>query len=223
MHTQASDSKRRPVLGAVFLLHFVAVCLVKLTVYSGEEIWWLSHISLALAGLGLVLRSTLLPAAALTTVLVMHSIWLVDCAAGLSTGAFPIGVTSYVQGADAWVWLGTAHHFYLLPLLLLLQIRRPAYPNYSLLLSAAVYALLTAISRLWLPAEANVNYAFVVEVLRTAPHVAWANGLPPVFYLLVVNVFISVGFFFPTSVFLQRWFGARAPRSECLGVVAGAV
>lgn len=218
----ACDTKTRQVLGILFLLHFVAVCLVKLATFAGEEIWWLSHISLLIAGLGLVIGNTSLPAAALIGVFVLHSLWLIDCAVGLVTGTFPIGVASYIQDADAWAWLATAHHFYLLPLLLILQARQLCYPKHALLLSGLVYGLLTVISRLWLPPEANVNYAFVVEVLRAAPHVAWANELPAALFLIVVNAYVCVGFFFPTSVVLQRWLGRERTVDVCAGSLVNA-
>lgn len=223
MRKPSSNARMRQVLGAVLLLHFVTVCLLKLASFSGEEIGWLSHISLLIAGLGLFTGNPLLPVAALICVFAVHSLWIVDCAVGLVTGAFPIGVASYVDGADGWTWLGTAHHFYLVPLLLALHVRRPGYPKYALLLSGLVYGALTVISRLWLPPEANVNYAFAVEVLRTAPHVVWANGLPPVLFLPVVNALVCGGLFFPTAVWLRRWLGPDAIGDVCSRTVATAV
>lgn len=199
------DDDKERLLGAMMLAHFAVVCGIKIARSVPEEIWWISHISLAIAGGGLLAGSPLLRASALTNVFVLHSVWIVDCVIGLIFNVFPIGVANYMREADTWVWLGTVHHFYLLPVLLALQIRDRAYPVIALGLSAALFCFLTITSHFGLPPQSNVNYAFVIRFVPRNPIVIWANTLPPAGYLLALNVFVSVCIFFPTAVLFRRF------------------
>jgi len=118
-------------IGAALLVHFAVVCAVKAAKGCPEEILWMSHVGLLLAGLGLVGRSTLLVCTALLCILLLHGLWVFDCVAWWMGGSFPLSITSYLEEADAWVWLGTAHHFYLAPLLVVLVLVRRSMPRHS--------------------------------------------------------------------------------------------
>jgi len=119
-------------IGAVLLVHFAAVCAVKVAKGRPEEILWMSHVGLLLAGLGLVGRSALLVCTALLCILLLHALWVFDCVSWWIGGSFPLGITGYLEEADTWVWLGTAHHFYLAPLLVVLVLVRRSMPRHSL-------------------------------------------------------------------------------------------
>ena len=112
-----------PWIGALVSLHFAIVCGIKLQKGIGGDVCWMSHLSLAFTGAGLILRSPPLLSAALIGVLVPHSVWLLDCFGWILFGSFPLGVTAYLESADARTWIATAHHFYLIPLLLFVVLR----------------------------------------------------------------------------------------------------
>ena len=191
-------------LGLLLLANFAALCAIKLARGRGVEIWWMSHVGLLLAGLGLVGRSTLTVAAALTCILLLHAVWLFDCIGWLLFGAFPLGLTGYLEQADLWAWVTTAHHFYLTPLLVVVTIRHGTYPAAAWPAATAVYLVLTLVSRAALSPAQNVNWAFGLEPLIARPLVDRINALPGGVYLLGLNAVVSVVIFLPTVLIMRR-------------------
>jgi hypothetical protein len=199
-------------IGAALLVHFVVVCAVKISSGRGEEILWMSHVGLLMAGLGLVSRSVLMATTALTCVLVLHGLWLLDCLCWWTFGVFPLGATNYLVHADAWDWVATAHHFYLAPLLVVIVLRHRQWPDETLLGATAAYLFLSAISRAVTTPAANINYAFGVLTALDHPLVDLANRLPGSLYMLGLNAFVCALVFGPPALVGQRW--ARRIRSR---------
>ena len=192
-------------LGLLLLADFAIVCVLKAASGKPGEIWWMSHVGLLIAGLGLVCRSTLLICTALISVFVVHSFWLVDCAIWLVTGNFVLGVTKYLEGAELRVWLATTHHFYLIPLLAISVLRRKQCPPMSLLAAMVLFLAVTLVSRVFVAPEQNVNFAFRVETSLDWPILLRFNRLPGPAYVFVLNALVSVAFFLPTFLGLRHW------------------
>ncbi len=198
-----------PWIGSILLVNFAVVCALKIIHGMAGDILWMSHLGLLIAGIGFVRRSTVVVCTALIGIGVFHGIWLVDCLTWLFSGVWPLGVTSYLQGADMSVWAATAHHFYLAPLLVAMVWRHKDCPKVSLVAAIGLFLLLSVLSRAFLTPAENVNYAFRVETDLDWKILEWANNLPAVGYLLMVNVFVSVVFFVPTHAMLWYCCAAR--------------
>ena len=86
----------RPWLGGLILAHYAF--LVALKAHDGllQELWWNSHVTLLLAGVGLLLGRTLLVTTAITACALGHLGWMTDAAIGLTTGTFPLGMAHYL-------------------------------------------------------------------------------------------------------------------------------
>ncbi|MCP4249758.1 MAG: hypothetical protein GY778_22170 [bacterium] len=191
-------------IGLFLLADFAVVCGIKIALGISGEILWMSHMALLLAGLGLAFRSTLAVTTALTAALVLHGIWLFDWACWQISGGFPLGVTNYLADATPWVWIATAHHFYLTPLLVLFIIRHRQYPREALLAAIALFLALTSISRGWLSPTDNINFAFGLSVDLDHPFVHWANRVPGPVYMLGLNLFVALVMLGPTALLLAR-------------------
>ncbi|MDQ7012338.1 MAG: hypothetical protein Q9O74_00405 [Planctomycetota bacterium] len=189
-------------IGIALTIHYILVCVIKIDQGRGDEIWWLCHATLALAAAGFMLRSGTLLGMAFLGVLVPHTLWLTDAAAGAVLGVQCAGVTTYLRHADAATWLSTCHHFYLLPLLWMHRKRLLCRPAETLFGMALVYLLLTAVSRLALPAQGNVNYAHAFfPALEWQPLNA-LNASPWWLYLAALNTAALGLFFLPAMVVL---------------------
>ena len=192
-------------LGLLLLADFAIVCSIKSAYDSGSEIWWMSHVGLLIAGLGFVGRSSMLISTALISIFVLHSLWLVDCLVWLVTDQFVLGVTTYLQDARLGVWVATAHHFYLVPLLLISVLDSRRCPRASFPAAVALFIFLSLISRAFLAPADNVNFAFRVDTSLDWTFLYWINHLPPYTYLFALNAFVSAGFFLPSYIGLRFW------------------
>jgi len=193
----------RRALGGLMLAHFGLIVAVKIATGVAGEILWMSHIGLLLAAVGLLLDSPLLVATALIDVLVLHGLWLTDCIAWMLTGVFPLGITTYLRTAGAATWAATAHHFYLVPLLLGIVRPRAVRTPDTLLAAIAVYLLLTVISRACVQPALNVNFAFGVNFGPQVPLLEWGNRQPGTIYLPLLNAFVAVVMLTPAFIFLR--------------------
>jgi hypothetical protein len=200
-------------IGLILLLQFASVCAIKVAKGIPEEITWMSHVGLLLAGLGLAFDWPRLVTIAFTSIFVLHGVWIVDALLGLVSGHFPLGVTDYLRDADIGTWVATAHHFILVPLLLILVIlyRMPA--RGSLIGATGLFLILTILSRVAFTREANVNYAFYVQIDNPPAIVAWCNGQPALIYLLLLNVFVTCVMFLPVYLLL-RLLVSKSPASR---------
>ena len=192
-------------VGLLLLVDFAIVCTINFAYDKGSEIWWMSHVGLLIAGLGFVGRSAMLISTALISIFVLHSLWLVDCVVWLVTDQFVLGVTTYLQDARLGVWVATAHHFYLVPLLLISVLHSRRGPRASFPAAVALFIFLSLISRAFLAPADNVNFAFRVDTRLDWTFLHWINHLPPSTYLLALNAFVSAGFFLPSYIGLRYW------------------
>lgn len=200
------------VLGGALLGHYIFVVGLKLSRGRPEDLLWMSHVALLLAALGLLTRRPRLLSTALTCVLLLHTMWLVDAAVGLTAGLFPLGIATYLADADALTWIGTLHHFYLVPLLIVLVVRCRCFEPAVLAAASALFAVLSILSRCLTPPSVNVNSAFGLP-RWDLPVFDLVSGLPAVPYLLALNAIVTGVFFFPAAALLLR----RAGRMTSAG------
>ncbi len=209
-HNQFAKRYAFPVLdaeqwtGVALLVHFAIIVAIKLRTGNGAELFWISHVALLMAGVGLVWGSPVLWTAALTNIFMLHILWLFDFFGWLIAGWFPLGGCEYMIAAGTATWFATLHHFYLLPLLLLLFARQRRYSLEAPLTATAVFVYLTIVSRAFLPAGVNVNFAFRVTSATRNPVSLWVNSLPDAAYLPAVNAVAVCLFFLPVALLLSR-------------------
>ncbi len=184
-------------IGCALLAHFVFLCWLKSARGVEWEMLWVSHASLGLAAAGLVIGSGLCVSTALVSVAVLHGIWLADAALLGLTGRSLLGLTGYLAEADGLTWLGTSHHFYLLPLLAAVVVRGGAFRRASLPVAIGVFAVLAVLSRVAAPAWASVNGAHGLFPGAGGPVLSWINGLAPATYLVVLVAGVGVLLFAP--------------------------
>jgi hypothetical protein len=194
----------RRFIGVALLLHFVAIAVIKFQSGTAAELWWMSHIALLMAGVGLLIRSTLLWTAALTKIGMLHVLWMFDFGVWWTTGWFPLGACGYVVEGGIATWIATLHHFYLLPLLIVLFAKQRQYSLEAPLTATAVFVYLTIVSRALLPPGANVNFAFQVTSATRNPVSMWVNSLPDAAYLPALNAVAVCFFFLPVAALLWR-------------------
>lgn len=182
-------------MGLCLMIHFVLVCFVKRDSGQGEELAWISHVALLVAGVGLFLCSRLLVRAALVAILVPHGLWLFDCLTWLVADVFPLKLTCYLAEANTTDWLATAHHFYLAPLLLWLVVRFRLRAQEAPWAALAGYVTLICSSRAILPPSMNINWAFGLFPESDWPLVHRVNRLPDGFYMLLLIACMTVMLF----------------------------
>jgi hypothetical protein len=192
------------IVGAILLVQLTVTAAVKIATGAAADLLWVSHVALALSAAGFLLRRPMLLAVALTMIAVPHAAWIVDSVVTGAGGRSPLGLTRHLMGADALAWLASAHHVYLLPLLLV-AVRRRGYPRGALATAIALVVALSLLARLALPAPSNVNYAHRLLPGIDHPLSWWMNGLPPLAYLSLLNGAIAAGVLVPTAVLLRRW------------------
>ncbi len=190
-------------LGALLLTHFVIVCAIKSAQGIPGDVLWMSHVALAFAGAGLLLGSRLFTGAALTAIAVSHSLWLIDFFAALFTGNNPLQITHYLHGSDKLTWIATAHHLYLLPLLIVIVLRSARYQFASLGLAAALIVATTLLSCAALPEALNVNFAFATLPGVDIAPLRWLHSLPTAGYLAVQLGWQIIVFMAPVALVLR--------------------
>ncbi len=194
---------RYPLFGWLLILNFFIVVVAKYQLGRVQELLWLSHVALIMAGIGLVSGKRLLVSTALTCIFLPHLLWLFDFLWFLLFGVNPIGITDYLKNSNIWIWVGTLHHLYLLPLLAALVLYHGRFPRHTFLVSISIYCYLTLLSRLLLHPVFNVNYAFRFFPGFNAPLLDWLNQLPVSLYLITINLLVITFFLLPTSAFLK--------------------
>jgi len=187
---QTREASAWAALGAFMLAHFVCLCALKLTRSIEGEILWVSHASLLITGLGLLLRSGLLVGVAFISIALLHTLWLLDAAGGILLGRFPLGFTSYLASADPLTIAATSHHVYLLPvtawwLLTRRGTAQRASAAEAVIVGSLLFGLLTTAGRAFVPSALNVNFAHAFMPDVRVPILIWFNGLPTPAYLVV--------------------------------------
>jgi len=201
-----------PVVGALLLAQFAVTAIIKFNKGLGDDVLWMSHMSLVIAGAGLIMRRPWLVAAALTGILFTHSLWLFDLTAWLLGFGFPLRISHYMEGASLSTWVSTGHHLYVLPFLLWIVLRRGRYPWGALPAIMLIFVALTAMSYWFTDPARNVNRVHGIEPDFGFPPFIWANELREdapnglrgnAVYLLALNALSAAILFIPMAALLH--------------------
>lgn len=187
------------IAGCVFACQWVFTCILKFAEGTPHELLWLSHVALLLSAVGGLLNRGLVIQTALVAVLGPHAVWLGDFFSSRVLGASPLAVTAYLTDAPWWVWVGTAHHFYLAPTLVWLVTRQDRLYRTALWMASILLLYLTVLSRAFLPVSSNVNYAFGLFSPAEPGLFDSLNRLPESAYLLVLNAGVTLMLFTPAA------------------------
>ncbi|MCB9838484.1 MAG: type II secretion system protein [Phycisphaeraceae bacterium] len=203
--THPATSRKGPVPrwpAALLLAHLVLLVVLKTSRGLEPELLWISHVALALAAAGFLLRSVDLLATAFVAIAALHATWMFDFAVGMTTHRFPVGMAQYLPGADAWTWIATSHHAYLAPLLAITLWRREARLLRTFCAAFLIMLYLAAASRLFLDPAFNVNRAHHVLTNWDHHFARNANALPPIRFIPGLAATIAALFFFPSALAL---------------------
>lgn len=191
-------------IGVALLLHFATIVAIKVSTGQEPELLWISHVALLMAGVGLVVGSWMLWTAALTSVFLVHVLWLFDLSCWIVLGWFPLQACHYLAEGGIATWIATLHHFYLIPVLLILFLRQRQYSLEAPLIASAVFVYLTIVCRAFLPPGSNINFAYEMTSATRNPVTLWLNSLPDAMYLPGLNAVASGLFVLPAALLLWR-------------------
>ncbi len=187
-------------LGLFLLAHVAFLILLKQARGLEGEMLWVSHVSLALAGLAFLIRSDRLAATVFILTAGLHATWLVDAICGLAFGYFPLGLTRYLLTSDWLTLLGTSHHLYLTPLVAW-WLRGRTVPIRAALVAASILLLvLASLARVLVPPTLNVNLCQAVLPRAEWWGMVWFNHLPAPGYLAIHWAFTTAVFFVPGAL-----------------------
>lgn len=167
------------------------------------DVFWISHIGTLVGGLGALFRSRFLISIALVSLLEHHLFWLIDTSLWIVTGDFPFGTTTYLKDAVLGDWLQSANHFFSVPALLFLAYWRGGVEKNAWIWSTILFAVLTIISAVWLPPDANVNSAHRLWPGLDQLHLAPLNQLPKGWYPVIVVALNGLCNYLPVNLLLR--------------------
>lgn len=167
------------------------------------DVFWISHIGTLVGGLGALFRSRFLISIALVSLLEHHLFWIIDTSLWIVTGDFPFGTTTYLKDAALGDWLQSANHFFSVPALLFLAYWRGGVEKNAWIWSTILFAVLTIISAVWLPPDANVNSAHRLWPGLDQLHLASLNQLPKGWYPVIVVALNGLCNYLPVNLLLR--------------------
>lgn len=183
--------------------HVALLISLKLARGQEAELLWISHVSLAIAAAGFLLRSTRLLALAFVSIAALHVTWMFDGIVGMTTGSFPVGMAMYLPHTDAWTWIATSHHAYLTPLLACFLWRRDVNVMGTFCASFFLFAYLAIISRFFLDPALNVNRSHEIFIGWDHPFAHNSNALPASKYLPGLAATVAALFLAPSALALR--------------------
>lgn len=187
----------------ILLLHVALLVALKSARGIEGELLWISHVSLAIAAAGFLLRSAQLLAIAFVAIAALHTTWMIDFVVGMTTGSFPVGMADYLPTADAWTWLATSHHAYLTPLLAVMLWKRDVPIMRTFVLVVLLYTYLVIVSRLLIEPGFNVNRAHHVFLQWDHHFARNTNALPTAQFIPGLIAVVSTCFFAPSAFALR--------------------
>jgi hypothetical protein len=163
-------------------------------------------VAVLLACFGFLRGNALLLSSQAVSSLVPDLLWCLDAGWRLLTGRNLVGGTEYLWDARVPLWVRLLSLFHVvLPLLLVLALRRTGYDRRGWALQSSIAAALLVVSRFVAPAL-NLNFAFADPIFHRA--------LGPAPVHLAIILFTTVGIiYWPTHRLLARLFPAP-PRPD---------
>lgn len=149
---------------------------------------FLCNLAVILVAVGIWTCSRLLLSSQAVGILLVGVVWTLDFASRLLTGSHLIGGTEYMWDPQwpLFTRLLSLYHV-ILPLLLVVVLRRIGYDRRGYLLQSAIAIVGVVVGRFFGP-EANINYAFVDPILKKT----W--GGPVTHIAVVAGALVLVGY-----------------------------
>jgi hypothetical protein len=171
------------------------------TTWGWRNFLALCDVAVILTCVGLWARSAVLLSGQALAALMAGALWTIDVAARLLAGRHLFGGTEYMWDARVPLLVRLLSLFHLLlPVVLLLALRRTGYDRRGLWLQIALTAPLLVASRLF-GAGKNVNYALADPLL----HRQWG---PAPLHLLAMWLGTALVVYLPVHLLLARWLPA---------------
>lgn len=188
--------------GVVCLAHAAAVLLFRGAEGRASECLWLCHVAEWAIAVGLLFRLPWVASAAVASILVIQSLWIVDACGWLLQGRAPLRMI-YLENADLLDWFVVAPHFYAAPLSAYILARCRMARRGSWVFAAAGFLVLGAATRAWTDPELGVNAVFrpVGGMEQSVFADLYFLGVAP--YLGGLFVAVALVAFWPGAVLLQ--------------------
>jgi hypothetical protein len=184
-----------PMLRWFSLLWMVVWFPAYFRVWGWANLLHLCDVAVLLSFIGIWFANPLLLSSQAVSSLAAGLFWILDVGWRLTTGRFLLGGTDYMWDTRYPLWVRLLSMFHIgLPLVLLWTLRKVGYDRRALALQAAIAAVLLIVGR-FLPADANMNYAYRDPVL----HRAWGPGPAHLAFTLIVLVVVI---YWPTHLLL---------------------
>ena len=162
----------------------------------------LCDVAVLLTCIGFALNNALLLSSQAVSALVGDFLWCLDAGSRWFVGKHLLGGTQYMWDARFPLWIRLLSLFHVvLPLLLLLALRRTGYDRRALRLQSVIAAALLVVSRFFGPSR-NLNYAFADPVFHRA---FW----PAPVHLVLVFAALVAFIYWPTHRLLVWAFDAK--------------
>jgi hypothetical protein len=173
--------------------------------WGGENFVHLCDMAVILACVGVWTDSILLISSQAISSLLVDAAWMLDAGWRLFRGHSLFGGADYLFDAHYPLWVRSLTFFHIvMPVLLLLALRRFGYDRRGWALQCAIALPLFAAARFTTPAR-NINYAFADPFL----HRAWG---PPPIHVLISWLFMVIVVYLPTHLALKAVF--RQPQTK---------
>jgi hypothetical protein len=202
-------SRLRWAAGAWLALYLPAYALA----YGLANFLFLCNLAAILGAIGIWTCNRLLLSSQAVGILLVGAAWTADFASRLLTGNHLIGGTEYMWD-PRWPLLTRLLSLYhvVLPVVLVLALRRVGYDRRGYLLQAAIVVVAVPVGRLFGP-EANINYAFVEPLFKRT----WGG---PLTHMAAVAGFLAL-VAYPLGHLLLLGLCGKGPRRQG-GPTAGA-
>ncbi len=187
-------------IGYILLLHYILVVCIKWYFAQIHDLVWLSHASLLLSTFAFIFNSRLAYSTAITLILIPHAVWITESVIFLITDKTYFGLQLSWQEPRLLSFLGTMHHFYLLPLLLITARSFSFHPQ-AWLHAGFTFWLLTIISSLTSPTHNNVNFVFQLLPGTPLQEVLTLHAFDNPWYLIQLNTLALFFIFLPSAIF----------------------
>jgi|TARA_Y100000310_G_scaffold345729_1_gene468930 hypothetical protein len=186
-------------LGLFLLLHWTLLVIDRFYYTIPFNLLWISHLSLLIAAIGFLLRNNFILSGSLISVLIVHSVWIIDFISVILTGSSLTGYTSYLINLNLYRKILTSHHIYLSPLLLWALWKQKKISKNAWVLAAFIFAISSLIIFIFLPLNGNnincmQHLCDVVKIIF--PFTIFLDNLNPIIYLITLNILIDLIVFF---------------------------
>lgn len=198
------------IIGFILTINWILLVIDRIQYGITYNLFWISHLALLLAIIGFFLGSDLLLSGALISILVVHGFWIIDFIGMVLTGSSPFGYTSYIMLLTPYRRLITAHHLYLLPLLVITVWKRKKINPRGWVVASALFLIATSMALAY-PVAYNLNCAHFAcpTAIKIVPLLGILTKTYHLAYFIFLNLIVSVFVFFIPNIILSKMFQMR--------------